>query len=62
MCVTDRGVGFEEKRESGFERECGLSEKAESGEGHPDYPLKEIVLAACCEHEILKFGSGADKI
>ena len=36
MCVTDRGVGFEEEGESGFERECGLSEKAERGEGHPD--------------------------
>ena len=50
MCVTDRGVGFEEEGESGFERECGLSEKAERGEGHSDYPLGEIMLGACCEH------------
>ena len=62
MCVTDRGVGFEEEGESGFERECGLSEKAERGEGHPDCPLGDIVLAACCEHGILKFGSGAGKV
>ncbi len=52
MCVTDRGVGFEEEGESGFERECGLSEKAERGEGHPDYPLGEIrarrMLRAWC--------------
>jgi len=31
MCVTDRGVGFEEEGESGFERECGLSEAKKCG-------------------------------
>ena len=61
MCVTDCGVGFEEEGESGPECECGLSEKAERGEGHPDYPLGEIVFASYYEHGILKFGSGAGK-
>ena len=50
MCVTDCGVGFEEERESGPECKCGLSEAKKGGQGHLNQPLRDIVLAACCEH------------
>jgi hypothetical protein len=50
MCVTDCGVGFEEEGESGPECECGLSEAKKGGQGHLNQPLRDIVLAACCEH------------
>jgi hypothetical protein len=62
MCVTDCGIGFEEEGESGAECECGLSEAKKGGQGHLNQPLRDIVLAACCEHGILMFGSGAGRV
>jgi len=58
MRVTDRGVGFEEEGESGFERECGLSEAKKGRQGHLNQPLRDIVLAACCEHAASMVRSG----